>query len=216
MYGLIHEDKIKVGPRSWKYAFFRGYLEEHSLDPSALPTNEPMIGIYGDGWKLLPVTQMEVPQIDSRFEMNIGPYWTIQEVSITGSYTKKDKPIEMIKGGLKGEVANNRYQFEVSDLEYTFDDDQKVSLFTSREERNVYINTYITMTDVETASFKFKNGMFKSGLTKDDVLNVAYAIKARVKSAFDWETEKVAEIDACTTINQLKSIEVRHPSQIAE
>ena len=216
MYGLIHNDKIQVGPRSWNYAFFAEYLNDNNLDISALPTNEPIIAIFGDEWKILPVTSIDIPQIDPDFEMNVGPYWTINDNDITGSYTKQDKPISMIKGGLKNNVASNRYAFEVSDLEYTFNDDSKVTLFTSREERDVYINTCMTMTDVETASFKFKGGVFKSGMSKDDVLDLAYAIKGRIKDAFDWEAEKAAEIDACTTIDQLKEVEVRHSSQITE
>jgi hypothetical protein len=214
MYGLIHNEKIQVGPRSWNYAFFKEYLDDHSLDASSLPLNEPKISIYGDDWKILKVTEMNIPEIDPIFEQNVGPFWTIHEDHIACSYIKQNKSIAQIKGDLKNIVAANRYEVEVGDVKYTFDDGQEVILYMSREERNIYLNTYIAMDTGETVSFKFKNGIFRANVTQAELSNIVNLGKNQIKEAFEWETQKAAEIDSCSTIEELKLVELRHPSKI--
>lgn len=216
MYGLIHNEKIQVGPRSWNYAFFKEYLDDNSLSASTLPLNEPRVSIYGDGWKILRVTEMNVPQIDQTFEMNVGPFWTIHEDRITGSYTKKDKTVDQVKGGLKAIVAANRYAAEVKDISFTFGDGQVVVLFTNREDRDIYLNTYIIMGDEETVSFKFKHGTFRQGVSKSELSEIVALLRSQVKAAFEWETEKAIEIDSYDNIIDLKLVETRHPTQIEE
>jgi hypothetical protein len=214
MYGLIHNDKIQVGPRSWNYAFFKEYLDDNSLDSSTLSTNEPMTSIYGDDWKVLKVSEIDIPQIDSLFEMNVGPFWTIHENKITGRYNKQNRPLESIKASMRAIVASNRYDFEVSDVSYTFSDGQEVSLYMSREERNIYLMTYMTIGENETVPFKFKNEVFRPNVTKSELLDIVNHGKNHIKSAFEWEELKAIEINICETIEDLKLIELRHPSQI--
>lgn len=214
MYGLIHNEKIQVGPRSWNYAFFKEYLIDYSLDDSALPLNEPKISIYGNGWKILKVKEMNVPQIDPIFEQNVGPFWTIHEDHIVGSYNKQDKSVAQIKGVLKNIIASNRYDVEVADATYTFNDGQEVILYMSREDRNIYLNTYIAMDAGETVSFKFKNGVFRPNVTQAELFEIVNLGKNQIKNAFEWETQKAAEIDSCNTIEELKLLELNHPSKI--
>lgn len=216
MYGLIHNEKIQVGPRNWNYAFFKDYLDEHSLDSSSLPANEPIVSINENAWKILRVTEIDVPQIDSLFEMNVGPFWTIHEDKITGSYTKKDRSIELVKGDMKSIVAKNRYDLEVSDIYHTFEDGEEVILYTSREERNVYLNTHLAMQDDETVPFKFKNGSFRSSVTKSELSTIVGLIKNHVKAAFGWEDSKVSEINTCVTLDDLRLVELKHQSQIED
>lgn len=215
MFGLIHNNKIVVGPRDWNRSFFLDYLNKNSLDAASLPSTAPTEGITTDDWKLLPVTSTLTPIINKKFEQLIGPTWTINADNITGEYTKKTRDIHFIKGDLKQVVATNRYEAEVSGIVHTFSDLEQVKVSTGRDDRNVFSSYYISMADDETISFKFKDGVFRNSITKTEVKSIADGVKDHVKAVFSWESNKFAEIDACANTAALEDVELRHSYQIS-
>ena len=215
MFGLIHNNKIVVGPRDWNRSFFLDYLNKNSLDAASLPPTAPTEGITTDDWKLLPVTSTLTPIINKKFEQLIGPAWTINTDNITGEYTKKTRDIHFIKGDLKQVVATNRYEAEVSGIVHTFSDLEQVKVSTGRDDRNVFSSYYISMADDETISFKFKDGVFRNSITKTEVKSIADGVKDHVKAVFSWESNKFAEIDACANTAALEDVELRHSYQIS-
>jgi len=215
-YALIHNGLIEVGPRNWNYYFFLEYLEDENLDTSLLPRKAPSEAIVTDDWSILPVTQVDFPQLDEPYEQLVGPFWTINSDHITGVYTKTNQNIDTIKGRLKERVAANRYQVEVGELNYTFSDGETVGLYTEREERTIYLNTLLVLPDGETTAFKFVDGKIRSAVTKPELSAIVTLGTNHIRDAFNWEATKTAEIDAATTIEELKLIELRHPSQPVE
>jgi hypothetical protein len=215
-YALVHNDRIQVGPRTWNRNFFLEYIEENELDSSALPRYAPKESTITDTWKLLLITEVNFPELQEPFEQLVGPFWTIHEDHITGLYNKTDLPIHMIQGSLKNTVATNRYAVETGKLEYTFADGQVVELYTEREERMIYLNTLQALPDGMTVSFKFKNGVFRTGVTKTELQEIVNLGMMHIASAFEWEAGKVSDIETAGTIEELKMIELRHPTQIPE
>jgi hypothetical protein len=213
LYALVHNNQIQVGPRSWNRGFFLDYLQEEDLDFSLLPRSQQTEAVITDDWRLLPVTDVDFPNLDGIYEQLVGPFWTIHEDHISGLYTKTDSELNGVKGVLKNTVASNRYSVEVGKLEYTFSDGQKVELYTAREERMIYLNTLQTLPDGMTVSFKFKNGIFRTGVTKTELQEIVSLGMMHIADSFEWEASKVSEIEAASTKEELKAIELKHPSQ---
>lgn len=215
MYGLVHNNRIQVGPRTWSYNFFNDYLVENNLDNSELSRNDPAGPIITSEWKILPVTSLLQPTYDNKFEQLAGPYWSINESDITGYYDIADLSVDSSKSILKSIVTDNRYKVETGKLIFTFSDGQEVQLFTSREDRSTYLDAYLIMADNAKITFKFVNSVFRA-VTKTELGQIVATGSNHIKTCFEWEAQKHAEIDACVNLNELKPIELRHPSQIVE
>jgi hypothetical protein len=215
LYALVRNNQIQVGPRTWNRGFFLDYLEEENLDFKLIPRKEQIEPVITDEWKLLPVTEVEYPDLDGIYEQLVGPFWTIHENHITGLYTKTDSELNGVKGFLKNTVASNRYLVETGKLEYTFSDGQVVELYTEREERMIYLNTLQALPDGMTVPFKFKNGIFRTGVTKQQLQEIVNLGMMHIASTFEWESGKVTEIENATTKEELKAIELKHPLQVS-
>jgi hypothetical protein len=216
-YALIHNNRIEVGPRNWNYYFFLEYLEDENLNIEELPRRAPTEAVFTDDWKILPVTNMNFPEnLNNIYEELVGPFWTVHDDHITGLYNRKDRAIPAIKGDLKNTIADNRYKVETGKLEYTFSDGQTVEVYTEREERMIYLNTLSVLPDGETTPFKFKGGTFRANVTKTELSQIVFIGMNHIRSAFEWEAAKVTEIESSNTIEELKLIELRHPTQIPD
>lgn len=78
----------------------------------------------------------------------------------------------------------------------------------------IYLDTFLTLPDGMTVPFKFRNGVFRSQVTKADLQAIVGLGMMHIASAFEWENEKYIAIDNANSITELRSIELRHPSQI--
>lgn len=213
MYGLIHNNKIRVGPRNWSYTFFKNYLEKNNLDYSNVPFNEPENSIIENDFKILKVSELIIPTYNSLFEQLAGPYWTIDENNITGYYDVVDSDINLIKNHMKEIIAANRYEVEIDGIDFTFSDNTVVGIYTSRDDRSVYLDALLVMSDTDTIDFKFKNNKFKT-VTKSDLQSIVGIGSMHIKNVFGWESEKCNDIDSASDISALKLIELRHQIQI--
>lgn len=212
MYGLIYNGVIEVGPRQWSFSFFKDFLEEEGLDTTALPRNAPADNapVITEQWKILPVTELTYPStIEEPFDQLAGPYWTIHDEYITGYFDAVPNTIEMVKSKLKEVVTKNRYTVEVGGTKFIFEDGTEVKLYTTREDRNVYLQGYQILADGESVVFKFTNSVFKS-VTKVELGLIVDAVATHIQTVFTWESNKYAEIDACTTIEELKNVDIEY------
>jgi hypothetical protein len=214
MYGLIHNNKIQVGPREWSYWFFKKYLNDNNLTYSQaqLSISDPGESVIGDGWKILK-TSIDVPSYNSLFEQLEGPFWTINANDITGYYNVIDVSVASAKNNMKSIVAANRYIVEIGGVDYTLADNTVVNLYTNREDRNAYLDAMLIIQPEDTITFKFKKGIFKP-LTKADLQGIVGVGSFHIASVFNWEATKVGEIETTQTIAALKLIELRHPIQV--
>lgn len=213
MYGLFHNGKIRVGPRDWSYSFFKYYLENNNLDYSQVPVNDPLSSIIQTDFKILRVSELITPLHDQLFEQLAGPYWTINENDITGYYDVVDSDIDLIKSHMREIVAANRYEVEIGGIDFTFPDNTVVGVYTSRDDRSVYLDALLVMGDTDTIDFKFKNNIFKT-TTKLDLQGIVGSGSQHIKEVFSWESAKCDEINSAQDIAALKIIELRHQIQI--
>lgn len=213
MFALVHDNKIKVGPRTWSYSMFRTFLDDNSLDVSALSREQPNGVLEGKEWRILPVSYISEPSYDPTFQQLAGPFLTIFENEIIGEYTIASREVSAVKNVMKEKVTENRWKYEIADI--TLDlGGTECTLFTSREDRTTYLDALMLIPDdVTTFNFKFKNDTFKA-VNKAMLQLIVFTVTTRIQNAFDWEAEKHTEIEACTTLEELQAIETRHPTQI--
>jgi len=211
MYALIQNNEIKVGPRNWRYYFFKQYLDDNSLDSTLLPITEPSDRkVITEHWKIIPITELDTPEYDPFFEQLAGPYWTLYDEYITGYYTVADLSVDASKSKLKEIVTDTRYKVEIGGCDFTFPDSTEVRLYTTREDRGVYLQAYQIMSDDQSIVFKFEGSVFKS-VTRDELGMIVATGAAHIQAAFDWESQLYSEIDDCTTIEELKLVDLTYP-----
>ena len=213
MYALIYNNQIEVGPRSWIRSAFKDFLQEQNLDSSELPNEAPSESIITPEWKLLLVEPYDVPQYDLFSQQLAGPFLTIGETSVTGYYDVAPIPIEAIKNKMKYEVAANRYYAETKGVFFTFADGVKVKINTNRNERSIYLETYLSMKEDSSVYFKFPNEIFRT-LTKPELSQIIDECSTWVQSTFNWEMEKFIEIDSAQTVEQLKTIQLNNQAWV--
>lgn len=211
-YSLVRNNKIEVGPRIWSWSVFFDYLSDESLPTTDLPKSAPDQPIVTDEWKILPTSAPTMPDwIDEPYEQLAGPFWTVHDDHVTGYYSTAPVDIEAVKGVLREKVSNNRYKVETSEFDYTIGSDT-VTVDASRENRNNYFIKSLELNDGESILWKFRQGWFNT--SKTDFYNINQILKIQIQSSFDWENQVHQQIGNSQTIEELKSIELRHSSQI--
>lgn len=211
MYALIHNNQMEVGPRQWLWSAFKDYLDDNDLDSTSLPRKSPTEPIITNEWKILPVAYPDDPGHTYPFETLAGPFWTIGETLVTGVWNVIDiTDINVAKGYFKGIVTNNRYAVEVGGFKTNIQGIE-VSIDTSRDGRQIYLDTYLAMNNTETINWKFAESWIE--VTKADMGQIVSKGKEHIQNCFTWEKDKWAEIDACTTRSEFESVELRHPLQ---
>lgn len=211
MYALIHNNQIEVGPREWTWSFFKEYLDENDLDSTALPRKSPTEPIITSEWKILPVIGPDDPGHTYPFETLAGPFWTIGETLVTGVWNVIDIPdLDVAKDYFKGIITNNRYAVEVGGFKTNIQGIE-VSIDTSREGRQIFLDTYLAMGNTETINWKFPEAWIS--VTKTDMENIVLSGKEHIQNCFTWEKNKWDEIDICTNRSELEAIDLLHPLQ---
>ena len=203
-YALIHDNKIVVGPRDYRPSVFQKYLDQNGIE-FIMPDNyegQSKLTINANVY-MLPVNFGDIPSYDSYFYQLAGPNLTIKASEVTGTYSVAEQSIDTIKYKMFAELAERRYNQEVSDMEFDLNG-ETVIVMADRESRSTISQTLILSTDGETIPWKFKSG-FKL-ISKTDLQAIAEAMKVHVYNAFAMEAAKQAEIQACLTVDELKLI----------
>jgi hypothetical protein len=210
MYAIIHKNQVLVGPKEWNKAFFSHVLQKKgitALIPRSAVEVLPYVIDADTSIHKVVVTQDEFNPMTQYLR---GPLFTITEDSVTAHYEVVDTIIELARNNFKQKAAEERYRKEVSGIKVTLQD-AEYSVTTQRVDRDVFAVNAMLLGDNETLNFKFSEGFVQ--LTKSDLLTVSNAIKAHVQSAFTWESNIFAQIDAAETAEQLLAITIVEASQ---
>ena len=203
-YVLVHNGFVINGPREWNYRSFESSLEEECEIAYKLPmskNDEEIIEI--DANTKIYDAELVYPSYNSKIEYPHGPFWDFSSGKAIGTFQVLPTPIDLIKNTLKARVAEIRWRKEIAGM-ITNVQGTDVFVDTSREMRDVFVQKYILINDNETVQWKFKSGWFT--LTKTEINYIAVAIANHIQTQFDWEIAKNAEIDACTTAQELDAI----------
>lgn len=206
MYAVIHKDKVIIGPKEWNRGFFTFRFQQLKIAtptmPRTAPTEFPFI-VDADT-KIVPAT-VTYEEINPMVQYHRGPVWEITEDSATATYVATDTPIEQARGNFRNQAADERYKKEVAGTKTTIQG-LEVSLDTSRDGRNIFLQKFSLMSDTDTTNWKFPEGWLT--LTKAELGQIVQAGATHIQSAFDWEKSINDQIDAAETAEELLAIEI--------
>ena len=205
MYVLQHKDRVIVGPMGWNRGMFESALEDLGISlrlGREAPVDLPMVI---DADTSIKYANVVTQPFDADFEYLHGPFWNLGGDVAQGSYQKVEHPLNLIKGNLKNKIKDQRYKQEVAGTK-TVIAGIEVTVETDRETRNVFVQQYLLMGDNDTVNWKFPETWVQ--LTKPQLGQVVQAGAAYIQSQFNWELNKVNEVDSKNTVAELKAIEI--------
>lgn len=214
MYVLVHKERVLVGPRDWNRPMFEGALERLKLT-TMLPRRDPQeLPIVIDEDTYITNAVIVIPSHNEKIETYHGPYWNFENKSLAvGTYEIKEKQLGSIRELLINQTAAERYRREVAGTTAVIQD-TTVTLDTSRDGRNVFIQKYTLMGDSDTVNWKFPEGWLT--LTKSDLGIAVAAGVSHIQGSFDWEKAKVEEIEAADTATALDAIVIVEQEEPSE
>jgi len=204
MFVIVYENQVVLGPMRWNQFRFENFLaEEYEITTTLSSSNIDQVVIVDDNCKIMPVQGTDNPEFNPTIEMLHGPFWEFTDTVAISSYQVEPLPVDAVKNMLKERASIERYKREISGTTVTIQDTQ-VSLATDRDSRNIFNTTYLLATD--PVNWKFPEGWLT--VTKEELGSAVTAINSYVQQQFTWESNKVSEIEAATTLEQLASIEI--------
>lgn len=210
MFIIVHENFVTWGPKPWNKLGFEDVLRtdcevEYTL-PQRNDNQDPII--INENTKILKVVALDAPQCNPKIQRLNGPYYNFYDDKAESYMVVEDLPIDFVRGNLKGRVATNRYTKEVEGVKVTIQG-HEVTVDTSRNGRQIFFDAALTMTDSETIGWKFPETWID--VTKSDMQQIVAAGKAHIQTWFDWEKNKIIEIDNATTLAELDAIDIGDP-----
>ncbi len=204
------QQTVLLGPMPWRQRMFQREIndlleagditEQYTIPP--IPPESKYLAL-GEGLEIFPVVQSNVPAHDGIYEQLAGPYYSYANNEATETFNAVSVPLDQIKGTLKNIVTNNRYKKEVGGFKITVQSSE-VTVDTSREGRQIFLDTYLAMADAETINWKFPEVWIN--VTKSDMEQIVFTGKSHIQTCFDWELSTQNAIDAAQTEQELKAI----------
>jgi hypothetical protein len=201
---------VLLGPMPWRQRMFQREIndlleegdisEQYTIPPISPESNYLALG---EGLEIFPVTSSDVPAYDPIYEQLSGPFYSYANNEATETYNAIPVSIEQSKASLKSIATGERYVKEIGGFKITIQETE-VTVDTTREGRQIFLDTYLAMSDVETINWKFPEAWIS--VTKDDMGQIVFAGKSHIQDSFDWELAKHNEIDAAQTVEELQAI----------
>ena len=131
-------------------------VTEAELEPTSfqLPTKLVDTLVVTDTINILKVSEIVIPNHNSKIEQLAGPFYVINETDATISYTVTPKTLDSVKNDLKAKVAEERYKTETKDLKLTVAGTE-VIVEGSRENKTVFLLSYTVLPETGTSTWKF-------------------------------------------------------------
>ena len=204
MYVLVENDIVINGPRPWSFRAFQSTLREELDITVALPTakSDGLPINIAEGVRILPV-DITLPEYNPKIQFLHGPFWTFSSDVASGTYQVENLDIGTVKSNLKNIVAANRYNREIAGCTCVLQN-ITVSIDTTRDGRNIFVQKYLLMAENDTVEWKFPEAWLN--ITKAELGEVVQCGAAHIQDQFNWEASKVIEIDAATTLSELDAI----------
>jgi hypothetical protein len=200
---------VHLGPIEWRPRMFLSYIEDDlELEGVTLPATAPAAPIQiSETFAIHVARTVEPAQHNAKIKQLAGPTWAIVEGVAIGTYTSVDKPIEQVKGELKGVVANNRWAQEVAGFSMELQG-QTVRITTQRGDRDIFLQTYQLMAEEDTKQWKF--GATWLTLTKAEILAIVTSVVSHVQASFTWEQTTVAAIEGAVSLEALDALNLTY------
>jgi hypothetical protein len=205
MYVVVYKNRVIVGPMGWNRAIFQGALEKQKVNvglPRVAPETLPLI--IDEDTKIARAEESR-PALNPLVEYYYGPLWDLSNDVAIANFEVHDTPIESARGNFKALAAEERWKKEEAGTTINIQQ-MTVSLDTSREGRNIFLQKYSLMGENDTVNWKFPEGWLT--LTKAELGQIVVTGAAYIQSCFDWERGINDQIDAVNTKEELLAIEI--------
>lgn len=193
---------VHLGPISWRPRFIQSELDDLEVDFIINPTETGYVKI-NDNFEIIPITIDSTPPYDLQYQHLSGPFWNYSDQEVEMYYTVHDLDLESVKNIFKQQVPPIRYRQEIAGTKINING-MDLSLDTSREQRNIYIQQYMSMGDNDTVNWKFPEAWMT--LSKQQMFDVVTAVNNWIQTQFQWEIWALSQIDACQTVEEVKDL----------
>lgn len=204
-YAIVHKNKVIIGPMSWSQKYFTSVLKlRHKIDaniPGNVPTELPYI--INDVTSIREVTENR-SEINTMTQYYYGPIWDLSNDVIVANYEIKDIPLESVKNVIRSKLASERYKKEIAGTKLSLQNSE-ITIDTSRDGRNIYIQKLLTMNDNETVNWKFSECWLT--ISKEELKTVAKTCSDYIQESFNWEKTINQQIDSCLTVEELLNLD---------
>ena len=212
MFIIIHDNQVVLGPMRWNRFRFENFLEEeHEISTTLPDKNENSPVIVSDICKILPIAGSPNPDYNPRIEMLQGPFWDITDELATSSYQVASMPVDAVKNQLKALTSAERNSREAKWITQTIQG-QSISIDTSKENRNSLVQKLVAIAESDIVNWKF--GAVFLTLTYNEIKDLISALDAHIQTQFDWQLNKIAEIEACETLSELDAIVIQETTGV--
>jgi len=203
MYVLTYKDKVFLGPKEWHSRMFQTVIEDDYGVTATLPRVDPngRFDVNAD-IVIRPVEFASPPSFNPKIERLAGPFFIPAQDKVVGYYSVEYLPIDSVKNALKATAADLRWKIEVGGLTMNIQG-QDIRVTTARGDRDVFAQAF--QLGADNVSWKFDSTTWLI-LSNAEIGTIVQAIVAHVQSQYEWELNKINEIDSCTTLSQLDTI----------
>lgn len=204
MFVIVYNNSVILGPMKWNKNRFQNEIEEECEVIATLPdVNAGEVVIVNENIKIYPVQTTQDPPFNSKIEFLNGPFWEFTETHAISSYVVQPKSIPAVQNELKNILAQERWKKEIKGVKVTTQS-LEVTADTNRGTRDIFVQQYLLMGESDTVMWKFPEAWLN--LSKSDLGLIVATGANHVKDAFVWEEQLAAQIDACTTLNELDAL----------
>jgi hypothetical protein len=211
MYALIYKNKVICGPKAWSQPYFTYVLQKQGVEKFAIPRKEQssIPHVISEDAKICAVREIK-PDINPLIQYHRGPLWSMDNDVAVATYEVYYSPLESSKTAFKQLAATERFKKESEGIVVTIQG-ADVTVYTDRDNRRIYLETYLTMEDQETVQWKFPETWLT--ISKEELQSIIKQGAEHIQGVFNWEKGIVDQIDECTEHSQLLQITITEEVQ---
>jgi len=203
-----NQTTVLLGPITWKARFIQSELDDLEVDYTLSPTEPNSYLRISDTIEIYPVPEYVTPDFDPVYQHLAGPFWTFENQTASATFDVLDRPIDWVKGDLKGQVAQERYNRQIKGTTVDINS-QTISVGTDTESLNKYVGLLNAIGVNDTINYKSNVGFITLG--KTDLQNIVDTINTYIQTQFNWELSTGQTIDEASDVVALKSITIVEP-----
>lgn len=218
MYALIHKNQLILGPIQFNTRMINSVLEDElEINFTIQPRDFQLVPIHIDEDTHLVEAIQEVPPYDPSTHFVGNFTWEINHneeslpESVTFTFPIIEKTLEQVKAEILPQVSQiRREKEETSTIEIEVDE-VTVKVSTSREQRLSFVSKLISSPGPH--KFKFDNNIWLE-IDNNTLEQIIHQIDVKVQEAFDWEFDKIAEINSCSTVQEVFDVTLREDTPL--
>jgi len=214
LYSIVYKGRVIVGPLAWAQKYFTDVLRIRHRITANIPGQAPEVMPYviDQDTSIHDVVENK-PEFDAMTQYLYGPLWDLSADVVVANYEVKEQNIEDARNNFRAVAAFERYKKEITGAKATIQG-QEVTVDTSRDGRNIFVQKYTLMADGDTVNWKFPETWLT--LTKSDLGLAVQAGVDHVQGAFNWEKNIDDQINAAQTAQELHAIPIVEPEPTPE